>query len=171
MRIQLLLLSAMMLVFAACSGDKKSTSKQAVTAPAAEPQIANDYAIPFNPVTESLIEGLWHIDNVFEREPTPRYQAQKGRYYNFEANGDYALFNPDGTLFHFGKWRYKPGDGDRNYISLEAEDVRYNNQWKVLMSREDAVFVGTELHGNTGVQQRLQRLTSLPASAIKAQQQ
>ena len=122
-----------------------------------------------NDITRNLVDGLWWVTAVFERIPTERYQSQKGRYYNFEANGDYALFNPDGSVFHFGKWRYKPGEGDRNYISLDSEVPGYNNQYKVLMSKEDAVFVGTERFDNTGVQQRLEKLTSPPATAIQAQ--
>jgi len=169
MRIQLLLLSVVFLLFSACKPEKKEISTP-VNSPSSVVTPPTSSAIDMNDVTRNLVDGLWHITAVFERQPTPRYQAQKGRYYNFEANGDYALFNPDGSLFHFGKWRYKPGDGDRNFISLDATDTQYNNQYKVLMSKADAVFVGTERFENAGVQQRLEKLTSLPASAIKAQQ-
>jgi len=166
----------MILLAVACTPDKKSSTNPTPSgaSPASAPAqtaTAARGSVPMNDVTRNLIKGLWHVDNMFERQPTPRYQSMKGCYYNFEANGDYALFKPDGTIFHFGKWRYKPGEGDRNYISLDATDTQYNNQWKVLMSKQDAVFVGTELHNNPGVQLRLEQLTSLPASAIKAQQQ
>ncbi|MFK8054608.1 MAG: hypothetical protein AB8F78_00690 [Saprospiraceae bacterium] len=173
MRIQLLLVSSLIFLSSACTPDKKTqtppvvSSGSTVTAPAAAVQ----NSVPMNDVTRNLTEGLWLVDKLFERVPTPRYQAQQGRYYNFEANGDYALFNADGSIFHFGKWRYKPGESDRNYISLDATDPQYNNQWKILMSDADAVFVGTELYDNPGVQQRLEQLTSLPASAINAQKQ
>ena len=162
-----------MILFAgSCTPDKKTTADPAEpspTTPAASSTPATN-GIELNDVTRNLIDGLWYVTKVFERQPTPRYQAQKGRYYNFAANGDYALFNPDGSIFHFGKWRYKPGDGDRNYISIDAADTQYNNQYKVLMSKEDAVFVGTATYNNPGLQQRLEKLTTPPASAIKAQQ-
>jgi len=170
MHIQLLLVLVLIFFTSACKPEKGK-----IEAPVAPPSTVvsppKQTGVALNDVTRNLIDGLWHIEAVFERNPTPRYQSQKGRYFNFEANGDYALFNPDGSLFHFGKWRYKPGDGDRNYISLDAADTQYNNQYKVLMSKEDAVFVGTERFKNAGVQQRLEKLTSLPASAINAQQQ
>ncbi len=171
MRLEVLLISTAFLLFSACGPDKKVTStEENSSTTAAEVTIPpSSGAIEMNDVTRNLIDGLWYASNVFERIPTPRYQAQKGRYYNFEANGDYALFNPDGTLFHFGKWRYKPGDGDRNYISIDAADPQYNNQWKVIMSKEDAIFVGTATFDNPGVQQRMEKLTSLPASAIKVE--
>jgi len=173
MRIQFLLLSALILLSASCKPDKKSPVVPADTVATAptSPAETKTSGVEMNDVTRNLVDGLWYITQVFERQPTPRYQAQKGRYYNFEPNGDYALFNPDGSLFHFGKWRYKPGDGDRNYISIDAADTQYNNQYKVLMSKEDAVFVGTAAFDNPGLQQRLEKLTTPPASAIKAQQQ
>lgn len=175
MRIQFLLLSALILLAASCKPDKEATSLPvdpvAAATKTASTAAQRSEGIDMNDITRNLVDGLWYVTQVFERQPTPRYQAQKGRYYNFEPNGDYALFNPDGSLFHFGKWRYKPGDGDRNYISIDAADPQYNNQYKVLMSKEDAVFVGTAAFDNPGLQQRLEKLTTPPASAIKAQQQ
>jgi hypothetical protein len=175
MRIEVLLISAAVLFFTACSNDRKvepAVGPPTATAPTADlsPALPPGY-IEMNDITRNLIDGFWHIQQVFERVPTSRYQAQKGRYYKFAENGDYALFNPDGKVFHLGKWRYKPGDGDRNYISIDAKDTQYNNQWKVIMSKDDAVFVGTQTFNNPGVQQRLEKITSLPASAIQAQKE
>jgi len=113
MRNQHLFISALILLLAACTSDQpsQSTSVTEPVASTADPVVAVS-GIEMNDVTRNLVDGLWYVSNLFERQPTPRYQAQKGSYYNFEANGDYALFNPDGTLFHFGSWSYKPGDGD-----------------------------------------------------------
>ena len=175
MRIEVLLINAAILLFTACGDEKKIVNPAetpTATAPTADiSPVTPAGTIDMNDVTRNLVDGYWYIMQVFERNPTPRYQAQKGRYYKFADNGDYALFNPDGEVFHLGKWRYKPGEGDRNYISIDAADKQYNNQWKVIMSKDDAVFVGTQTFNNPGVQQRLEKLTSLPASVINAKQQ
>ena len=129
-----------------------------VTPPAEAPEM-NDF-------TSNLVQGFWQVIVVVEGEANSRepYKSQKGRFWRFNDQGVYQLFNADGSLFHEGTWSFERIDDKRNYLTLKATALEHSNYYRAIMQPEFLTMIGTERFNNTDVQQRMQKLPAPPVA-------
>lgn len=109
-----------------------------------------------------LTQGYWAVETVFEREPTERYQAYRGRFYRFAPDGTYALYAPGGEPVHRGTYVLERRGNHYWFVTLDADRDQYDNEYRIHIQRRAAVMVGTESYDNPGVQMKLARLDEPP---------
>lgn len=109
-----------------------------------------------------LSNGYWEVEQVMEKTPTPRYQANASRWWRFDTDGTYALYEADGTVVHSGNYVYERRGNKQHYVTLNARKQQYMNEYRMYMMPDAIVFVGTEKYSNPGVQMKTNRRDTAP---------
>ena len=161
------------IVVLACAGVACSQQEPASTVPVADETAVATTTVPPAP-TETRIErqvrkrreilttGYFLIQAVVEEPTTERYQAYVGRYFRFAPDGAFAMHEESGGVVYAGTWSYERLGNKQHYLTLDAEDDRFDDRYRFHVSRKDIVFVGTETYGNTGLQMRSTQVLAPP---------